>query len=177
MLDGAGWTPLRRAAYGGSAAVVTALIEHGADPNMTDPCGNNPLDDAVEQGEAAVVAALLRGGANPNSTDPYRNPMCKAAYGGHAAILISLIIAGAEINSVDQCGSTPLHNAVREEGDHDERHTLCIAVLLKAGADRDARDNKNRRALSLALERGNNSAAVALWNKGSKSESAIHALE
>lgn len=85
----------------------------------------------------------------PAQSIPWRGPFVRDEKGGSD-------------RAAERQGVAPFLSAQRLRA----RHDLCIAVLLKAGADLDARDNKNRTALSLALERGNDSAAFALWSKG-----------
>ena len=49
----------------GTAEVVTALVQTGADPNARTEFGSTPLDVAAINGRAEVVMALVEAGADP----------------------------------------------------------------------------------------------------------------
>ena len=58
-----GMTALMAAAHGGRAAVVTMLLERGADITCRDDRGVSALDYAIRENRREVVRALLDGGA------------------------------------------------------------------------------------------------------------------
>lgn len=64
-----GWPRLAyacRGDRGGDLARVTALLDHGADPDRPGPRGKTPLHCAAKAGFAAIVELLLSRGADPN---------------------------------------------------------------------------------------------------------------
>jgi hypothetical protein len=61
--DDNGRTALMLATVNGHADVVDSLLEHGADPNVTDSQGMTPLEAARAGKESAIIAALQRKGA------------------------------------------------------------------------------------------------------------------
>jgi ankyrin repeat protein len=93
--DGHGETALARALSMGSAEMVEALLEVGADPNRRWIfC---PLDQAVFEGRQDLVDLLLKYGANPNAKDRHGGTaLLSAVRCGHLGIVRSLLEAGAD---------------------------------------------------------------------------------
>jgi len=61
-----GWTPLHVAAAGGDSAVVSVLLEYGADVHAQSNIGITPLYNAMRlSGKHAIVDMLLAHGAQP----------------------------------------------------------------------------------------------------------------
>lgn len=63
-----GWTPLLEAIVlndGGERQqqIIALLLDHGADPNMTDKYGKTPLTLAKERGFGEIAARLIAAGA------------------------------------------------------------------------------------------------------------------
>jgi uncharacterized protein len=67
-----------------------------------------------------------------------------------------LVERGADVNATQAQGFTPLH-AAAQNGDSD-----LAAVLLAAGADKDARLDDGRTAADVALEAGHETLAERL---------------
>jgi len=59
-------TPLGRAAGGGDLAAMTALLDHGADPNADGAHGMTPLASAARSGRVEAIDLLLQRGADPH---------------------------------------------------------------------------------------------------------------
>lgn len=64
-----GWTPLMYAARQGAADAAKALMEAGADPNLTDPDGATALVIAIINAHFDLAAMMLEKGADPNVPD------------------------------------------------------------------------------------------------------------
>ncbi len=59
-------TPLGRAAGEGDLAAMTALLDHGADPNQAGGYGMTPLASAARNGRVEAIELLLVRGADPH---------------------------------------------------------------------------------------------------------------
>lgn len=70
LADASGNTLLMLAAYHGQAAVVSALLERGADVNRLNDRGQSPLAGAVFKGEDTIVWLLLEAGADVDAGSP-----------------------------------------------------------------------------------------------------------
>jgi ankyrin repeat protein len=145
--------------------LVKFLLEKGADPNARDRNGESPLHRATysAKGSAEIVAALLEKGADPNLADNAGLiPLYKAntrSNGGAAKLIqnaggrdlvqpLLQAIAASDRDEVSRLlATTPalakvpdaLKNAVAV------RDATMVEVLLKNGAEANARDAKTGR--------------------------------
>ena len=117
-------TALVWAAAEGHADVVAALIQAGAEFQMTLESGFTPLLFAVRQGHTDVVRTLVKAGVDVNQ---FIEPGLAWQHPGHEALL--------------RPGATPLHVAV-ENG-----HFELATYLLEVGADPNAADPTGYTAL------------------------------
>ena len=132
--------PLHVAARTGTASVVTALLEAGADVNAWLHDFNvdygwdyTPLHEAAGSNpDPAVASVLLEAGADPHARGTSaRTPLHRAAAGnGNAAVIGLLLKAGADVNARASGGRMPLHEAAARNGNPE-----VIAALVAAGAD------------------------------------------
>jgi uncharacterized protein len=80
-------TPLHSAAAGGSAEIVHALLDAGADANARQQGGFTALHAAAHNGDAVMVRDLLAHGADPREmTEEGRTPLSFAEEKGHDEI-------------------------------------------------------------------------------------------
>lgn len=150
-----GDTPLNVAAVHGRLDEVEALLDAGARIDARGELGNTALHEALGQNHSAVIEALLaRGasllqandrGATPldlirEKRDPYLlaclGEIHSAAQAGDSDRLYRLLSQGYPVDDFDDLGRTPLHYAARHG------HTDAAAVLLAAGADVNAHDER-----------------------------------
>jgi len=98
-----GVTPLMVCSQLGHGEAVRTLLQHGADPNKSDPqAGIVSLRLAVSRGHADIASALLEAGAEVNRADNYGyTPLMIAAVGGHLDCLKVLLSKGASTDLRD----------------------------------------------------------------------------
>jgi ankyrin repeat protein len=165
----------------GDADTVTRLIKAGANPNFVSTDSRSVLHKAILRNDAGIIKALLDGGADPmlragnqavalhDAVWERKHESIKAllpAYkdinyspaGGFNGTPINLAIdrnfadvvqlfidAGINLND-NKNGDLPLvHAAIAGKA-------KCIEVLLKAGADKNARDKNGKTAKEAAAE-------------------------
>ena len=91
-----GQTTLTMAATGGSAKVVTWLLEHGAEPNAVTDSGRTALMQAAMRGNHDQVRVLLAHGADADISDKNGETALTLAQGhGHDEVAIMLEKTGA----------------------------------------------------------------------------------
>ena len=170
-----GLTPLHFASvWARDPAIVSLLVQAGAEVNARDDSGGSPLHAAAgSTSEPAMIVALAEAGAElnvwrPGVHSPYgwsplhlavdrnRNPVVTAA----------LLEAGADVHARQEDGPTSLHDAATAE---------VVALLLEAGADIEARatywgwrqpNGRDMTPLHVAAKRGNAAVFMALLDAG-----------
>ena len=160
------YAPLHYAARHNSAAVVSALLRSGAQPNdvngQIDPAwdkspnvnGNMALHVAAGTDNAAVIDALVAAGADVRQINASGfTPLHVAVVRGHEASLSALLRHGADPNAavalvgdgtpmVDCTGCNAIHLLVDSLGERDlvlEEARSLLKLLLDAGGDINAK--------------------------------------
>ena len=138
-IDGSS-TPLHVAAgHSRNPAVVTALVDGGADPNSRNMKGETPLFNAMagllrDDVDLAVVGQLLEAGADPNARSEIdQTPLHSAVNFGLLEAATVLLDGGADPNAG---GWTPLHGAASRPS------IELTSLLLARGADPNARNTE-----------------------------------
>jgi ankyrin repeat protein len=147
-------TALFLSSYGGHVESVRALLERGADPNLSVTCGT-ALQKACQGpttpgqapgfGYAEVVRMLLDHGANVNGhmegTTPALSLACAC---GHMETVQMLLDHGADVNARDEKFGTAL--GIATYYDHEE----VVKTLLDQGADVNTHVGNHGSAVRLA---------------------------
>ena len=139
-------------------ALAAALPEDTTvDPGTLE----RPLFFAAQSGHAEVVSLLLDRGANPNTVLDFGSPLHKAARGNHGNVVAHLLQAGADPDLIaGDKDQTPLHEAA-------ERGAMEAAqMLLKQGADVNARDHWGLPPIHLATRKSHTEMVVLLEESG-----------
>lgn len=106
-------TPLGRQARFGNAAMVTWLLENGADPDLQDGTHDTPLHIAANHGKANVIPILVAGNADIEATDRRGNtPLHRSVMPGEFEATRILLELGANPNARSEDG-TPLSLVAR----------------------------------------------------------------
>lgn len=127
--------------------IVELLLQHGADPLLTDVQGYNILHLATIDGNAFLLVLLLHQEISVDVTDPQGHTgLMWAAYKGFPACVDLFLRWGANVNAVDEGGLTPLHWALVKGS------TPCIQKILEYGADRFAKTRDGKTPATVADE-------------------------
>ena len=174
-------TALHSAALRGSRELVELLINRGADVNIVHWSHGSPLSLACGRGELDIARLLIENGAkidafNMAGQDPLYlaliysnweifdylfelgadslradkrgcNGLHYAARASRYDVVERILKCGASVDDIDSNGWSPLHWA--SASGHGS--AKVIKTLLKAGVNKDLKDQQGRTALDLAL--------------------------
>jgi ankyrin repeat protein len=136
-----GNSALYNACFADRLPVVTALLEHGADPNLRMTY-HSPVDGRVEVGlvalmvcrSAPVVEVLLAAGANPNVSDNHGStPLMRAALAAGSDAVALLLKSGADPRIKDAAGRTAA-DRVRERLSWLDDHSSSLQAAKRRAA-------------------------------------------
>lgn len=140
-------TSLIESIFKNDLAGLRAALAGGATPNGRDNTGRTPLIHAATDNQLEAARLLLDFGAQVDIQDVLGNSALHyAAQGYHPELATMLISHGATVDIQDEYGNTPLWRAVFNSAGRGE----LISILLKAGADRNHRNQRGKSPLELA---------------------------
>ncbi|KAL7573506.1 hypothetical protein ACA910_019822 [Epithemia clementina (nom. ined.)] len=172
LVDAEGRTALTLAIKGNYGEVAIALVKAGADPNMpfTDEEGveHNLLFDSIMVENEEFAKVLIEKGADLYHKDAKLvTTLLQASHRGLTEVAQMLVDAhasrgngGTFLDDASDEGVTPLI-AASSEG-----HEAVVALLLKAGANVNAKDQDGTTALMAAAARGHLPIVQALIANG-----------
>lgn len=127
--------------------VVNLLLQHGADPLLSDVQGYNILHLATIDGNAFLLVLLLHQELPVDVTDPHgHTSLMWAAYKGFPACVDLFLRWGANVNAMDEGGLTPLHWALVKGSQP------CIQKIIEYGGDRFAKTHDGKTPAVVAQE-------------------------
>lgn len=146
-----GMSALQAAADGQHAEVVNALLEAGADPDISGGLlDETPLKMAATYGYEAIVKSLIAAGAEVDAPDNTEvTALGMAASRAHSGTVKILLAAGADSNATDHFGRTVLYLTMERGGPE------IVTMLLAAGAQVNAATVDGSTPLMLATQGGN----------------------
>ena len=161
------------AAFSSNPAVITSLVDAGADLNAASEFGMMPLHAAaIWNTNPGVVEALVAAGADPNAGDPIQSLTAlhsAAKFNQNPAIIQTMLDAGADPNARGKDDITPLHRAAAHNPNPE-----VIDTLIRGGADPTARDAAGRTPLEVAKEQESPAKIIAALEEGARSIEQAH---
>jgi ankyrin repeat protein len=149
------------AAKAGRVERVTALLAEGAAVNSRDRNGDSPLNMAAAKGNEAMAEALLGAGADVNLANIAGvTPLMGASFSGRPKLVRRLLDARARIEPVDRVHKNAAVYAAANGC------TGCLAELLRAGTDINARLDNDLTLLMWATGYGHEATVKFLLEQG-----------
>lgn len=185
--------------------MLTALIKAGADVNSREESGETALHILARQDfDPAMMNALVESGADVDAADSLGNtPLHLASAAPNPTNARALLAAGADVNTRTVHGDTPLHRVGSNKSSHRrywtsisgidalphlamregsevvevfDRDTSMVGILVRAGADMEARNDRGETALQGALRRGDAHQAQKLLQMGASPDPEADAI-
>ncbi len=152
-------TPLQWAAQRCHYYTVHLLLQHGADPLISDAQGYNTLHIATFNGNVLLLVLLLHQGIPVDVLDAFGHTgLMWSAYKGFPACVDVFLRWGASVHAKDEQGFTALHWSLVKGS------AGCVQKLIEYGADRFAKTSTGKTPAITAQELN----TVGAWHKALK---------
>lgn len=152
---------LEQAVSFGRHGAVKFLLGRGADPNHRTTCDKSLFQKCFGSSSRGIMELLVDAGADPNANCGEGTPLHIAVSREHPNLVKKLIAAGAVIDArIQRSGQTPLICAAFEE------KTEIVKILVDAGADPNAIDNRKETPLLNAVSKSNADTIKVLLDAG-----------
>jgi len=152
-------TPLQWAAQRCHYYTVHLLLQHGADPLITDAQGYNTLHISTFNGNVLLIVLLLHQGIPVDVEDQFgHTALMWAAYKGFPACVDVFLRWGASVHATDEQGFTALHWALVKGS------AGCVQKLIEYGADRFAKTATGKTPAITAQELN----TIGAWHRALK---------
>ena len=160
ILSSPGDTALVLASKNRQNNCVRNLLKFGANTNIQGNKGYTALIHAAMERNIECLEMLLNNGANPNLQDNFGNTaLSLAANRGDVDCMKKLIEAGADVNNdINGEAYTPLL----------ARNPMSVKELIRAGADLNIRDKRNRTVLMGLSRSGKENLFLMLMKAGAE---------
>ena len=170
-----GFTALIQASVEGHMAVVSVLLEAGADMEIRDEHCSTALIYAAHYGHTPIVELLLEAGADKEAkNDRGYTALISSSEEGHTDVVELILEAGADTEAENEDRNTALMFA-SEKG-----HTDIVKILLEAGANKNTKDKSDISALMVASDSSHTEIVTLLLQAGAdieaKTDSGTNAL-
>ncbi|MDP2435249.1 MAG: ankyrin repeat domain-containing protein [archaeon] len=161
-------SPLHTASITGDSDIIDAMLKTGrAQINVPDEEGCLPLHISIWAHHEPATRILIAAGSDVNQPDDVsqETPLHLAANFGLAPIVELLVAKGANVQAPQKDGHWPIHLAALN-GDDSTIHAMMIRAEIASSILANAPNSQGRTPIQLALDRRNESAAVALAKHG-----------
>jgi ankyrin repeat protein/L-ascorbate metabolism protein UlaG (beta-lactamase superfamily) len=158
-----GATPLAGAAQRGDVAVITYLLDNGANPNEESPDGQPPLTLAAGGGKRDAVRLLLDRGADAKYChNGFFSALVASFWHPDVEIVRMLLAAGADATIATPVAGGVLHRAAMSPNVPVE----IVRMLVEAGADVNVKTSEGVTPLLVACDKGSTDIAKFFVSKG-----------